>query len=116
MENFLEKALETANLMTNLANQRRALKEEFEQTLILFHNGGTFTVTKELINFINFLITAKNIEKTPVIDNNGIPIIINNLQLFLDSLVDLYFQSTNQYYHKYETLRQTKDIKNILDL
>lgn len=116
MDNFLEKALETANLMTNLANQKRALKEEFEQNQIYFYNGGTFTVSRELINFIDFLISKKNIEKTPVIDDNGVPVLIDNLQTFLDGLTDLYFQASNRYYHKYETLRQNKDIKSILDL
>jgi hypothetical protein len=116
VENFLEKALETANLMTNLANQKRALKEEFEQTQIFFYNGGTFTITTQLITFVNFLISKGYTGKVPLIDNNGVPILVENLDFFLDSLLDLYFQSTNKYYHKYEAIRQTKDIKNILDL
>jgi hypothetical protein len=116
LDPILEKALETANLMTTLANQKRALKEEYEQKLFYFYNGGTFKVTRETVSFVQSLVTMGYIENVVIVDDNNLPINIDNLQIFLENLLDLYTQAANTYFTKYEAVKKSRNITSILDL
>ena len=87
MTTNLDKAFELANLMTVVANQKRALKEEFEQATLYFYNGG-----------------------------NGNPIQIEDLNKFFDDIVNLYAQSSNAYLTGYQTIKTHRSINSILDL
>jgi len=53
MDKRLEKALEFSNYMVTLNNQKRILKEKFRENIVHYHNGGQFTVTQDLITFVN---------------------------------------------------------------
>jgi hypothetical protein len=116
LDPILEKALETANLMTTLANQKRALKEEYEQSLFYFYKGGTFKATRETISFVQSLINMGYIENIIVVDDNNLPINIENLKIFLENLLDLYTQAANTYFTKYEAVKKSRNITSILDL
>ena len=116
MDPILEKALETANLMTTLANQKRALKEEYEQKLFYFYNGGTFKVTREIVSFVQSLVNMGYIENVVVVDDNHLPINIDNLQTFLENILDVYTQSANNYFTKYEAVKKSRNITSILEL
>ncbi|NBP57205.1 hypothetical protein EBU71_11865, partial [bacterium] len=88
MDERLEKALEFANFMVSLNNQKRSLKEKYYTDCVYYHNGGTFKITKELITFIKALLDLDNNEQVIVIDDNDLPIRIENLKHFLDDIID----------------------------
>lgn len=116
MTTELDKAFEIANLMTVVANQKSLLKEEFEQSILYFYNGSTFVANQELISF---LYSIKNIGKTntfTVIDNNGLPVEITDLEKFLEDIVNCYVQAANSYLAAYQKIKNNKSIKSILDL
>lgn len=111
----LEKVMSIANTMTVLANQKRALKEEFEQSLIFFFNGGSFKVTKELISFVHSVKTISNYNEFVLIDDSGTPIKIEDLEKFLQDILGVYVVNSNSYLADYQKLKSSKTVESILD-
>ena len=112
----LEKVIEIAKTMTVLANQKRALKEEYEQSLIFFINGGSFKVTKELISFVHSIKVISNYNEFVFIDDSGTPIKIEDLDKFLADILNVYVTSSNSYLADYQKLKTSKTVESILDL
>lgn len=112
----LEKVIEMANTMTVLANQKRALREEYEQSLIFFVNGGSFKVTKELVSFVHSIKTVSNYNEFVLIDDSGTPIKIEDLDKFLSDILNVYVTSSNAYLANYQKLKTSKTVESILDL
>ena len=52
MDEALEKALDFSNYMVTFNNQKRIIREEFLEGLLIYQHGGMFTITKELICLI----------------------------------------------------------------
>ena len=94
MNEQVTKAFNIANLMATMANQKRILKEEFEQTLFYFHNGGTFQATPVLISYVQSLKLLE-LEETVIVDSNGIPILVKSLSNFLEQLLDCHVRANN---------------------
>ena len=116
MDKNIEKAFELSNLMVTVANQKRILKEEYEQSLFYFENGGTFKADN---NFISYVVTLKNLpndNRAILIDINSTPIEILNLHIFLENLLNVHFQANNAYFSKFLQLKKSRNIKNILDI
>lgn len=116
MDERIEKAFEVANLMATLSNQRRIIREEFEQKLVFYKNGGTFKVDPQLINFVNITINLGHVENVPFIDSNNFPVVIDNVQDFFDNLVSVYYESLNEYSVKFNEIKSKRKIKDIVDL
>lgn len=115
MDERIEKAFQTANFMATLSNLRKTALEEYQQSLIYYFQGSSFTVTRELIVFVHTLIELGNTESI-ILDDNHIPLKINNLQEFLGNLQDLYQQSTNEYLSKYASIKSKRKIEDLVNL
>lgn len=111
MDERLSKALEFSNYMTTINNQKRMFKEQYFENLIYFYQGGQFTVTKELVTFISLLLEKNNVSDIVVIDDNGRPIMIHDLEVFFDSLLDTYFTASNNYYQNYSSLNKKRNVE-----
>lgn len=111
MDSIVQKAFDVANYMTTLSNQKQILKEEFLQNLIHYQNGGTFTVTRELINFVKTLIDLDHTEDIILVDDNHTPISIDDATSFLHTLVAIYSSSVNEYYTKYSQLKNSRTVE-----
>lgn len=116
MEEKIQKAFEVANYMSTLAAQKKIFKEEYHQNLVHYHNGGTFKVTRELINFVETLVLKGHEANVILIDDNDLPIEIADLKKFSEEIVSRYFESVNEYYSKYSRLKKNRSIKGLLDL
>jgi hypothetical protein len=112
----IEKAFGIANYMMTLSGQKQILKEEYHQSLIFYHNGGTFTATRELINFVKTLIDISNSNSSVLVDINEIPIDIEDLTKFLATALATYQSSINAYYTAYSTLRKNRTVQGIMSL
>lgn len=115
MDIRLEKALEFANYMNTLNNQKRILKEKFLENTVHYLNGGKFTITKELINFCNTLV-HNNQTEVILLDDNDTPVQIDDLQNFFQNLIDIYVQNTNSYFSEYTKLKNNRFPKGLVDL
>jgi hypothetical protein len=112
----IEKAFEISNLMVTVANQKRVLKEEYEQSLFFFQNGGIFKADNQTICYVKTVTELLKESRAVIIDHNGTPIEINDLPKFIESLLNVHFQANNAYFSKFDILKKSKNIKNILSL
>jgi hypothetical protein len=115
MDDTLKKAFDIANYMAVLSNQRHILKEEFKQNLIHYENGGTFTITKELLNFVNTLILLGNAEDVVLVDDNEQPVNIENLINFFDTTMHIYQEAINEYYTKFQKIKTNRTVEGLIN-
>jgi adenosine/AMP kinase len=116
MDERIEKAFEVANYMATLSNQRRIVLEEYNQKLVHYINGATFQITPELINFTKTLLDIGKTTDVTLVDSNNFPVCISDVQKFFDSIVNIYFEATNEYNVKYSSLKSKRNILAIVDL
>lgn len=115
MDERLEKALEFSNYMVTLNNQKRILKEKYKENIVYYVNGGQFTITQELITFVNMLVDRDVGNDTVLVDDNEIPILIQDLDDFLGEILDMYFSAANQYYSDYKDLLTKRSTGKLVD-
>ena len=115
MDERLEKALEFSNYMTTLNNQRRLLHEKYLENTVHYLNGGKFSVTLELINFFQLLVNRKQ-ETVVILDDNKTPIEIENVEEFLDEILHIYFENTNEYHTRYNEIKVKRSVQGLLDI
>jgi len=113
MDERLEKALDFSNYMVTLNNQKRALKEKFLSDCVFYQNGGRFTITKDLINFCKTMIDFGNHDELILIDDNDLPIEIENLKDFFQKIVDIYFSASNSYHSEYQKIRNNRSVEKM---
>jgi len=115
MDTRLEKALDISNYMVTLNNQKRLLKEKYKENLVHYYNGGQFTVKQELISFCQSLSALSQTE-TILIDDNDIPVEIENLTDFLTNIIDTYVQASNAFLVDYNKLKTNRSVESIMDI
>lgn len=114
MDERLEKALNFSNYMVTLSNQKRSLKEKFLSDCVFYQNGGSFFVTKELINFCKTLLDSGNTEDVILIDDNDLPIEISDMDEFFQKILSIYFSASNSYYSEYQKIKSSRLIEKII--
>jgi len=115
MDERLEKALDFSNYMITLNNQKRILKEQFREQIIFYHAGAQFTVTKELLTFVTMLVETEHVENVVLVDDNETPAKIENLEAFLDDIMDVYFSATNTFHTEYTKLKNNRSVEKLTD-
>ena len=116
MDEKVQKAFDNANYMATLVSQKNILNEELAQNLLYYENGGTFTASKELINFTKTLLDIGYAENVVLVDDNNTPVNIEILQTFFDKIVSVYFESVNEFYNKHNALIKQRKIESLVDL
>lgn len=114
MDEKLSKALEFGNYSATLDNQKRMLQEKFVADTIYFVSGGQFTITKELINYCQTLVTN---DQTSVIliDDNNIPIDIESIEDFRSEIFDKYFVALNEYHTAYKKIEKSRSVNGLVE-
>jgi len=115
MDERLEKALEFSNYMITLNNQRKLIQEKFQEQSTHYYNGGKFSVTRDLIAFLQSLITL-NQTSTILIDDNDIPIEIEDLKKFAKDLYSTYFEAANEYLTEYNNIKKNRSVEGLISL
>lgn len=115
MEERLQKALEFANYRQTLNKQLQKLKIRAEGELIFAKNGGSFTINRELICFLDYL-NRTGVVEAALLDDNNLPILIADVSGFLKDITARYFEVTTDYLKEYQEIRKSRSVKSILDL
>lgn len=115
MDSRLAEALDFSNYMITLNNQKRLLKEQYQNDLIFYHNGGQFTITQGLVSFCQSLVSLEQ-ETSVLVDDNDIPIEIENLKKFTTDIIVHYAKATNKYLLEYNKLKVNRSVEGIIDL
>jgi hypothetical protein len=113
MDERLQKALEFSNYMITLDNQRRILKEKYQEDLLYYYKGGTFTATKELITFC-YSMKNSGQDEIVITDNNNIPVNVE-IDNFQEGISNTYFQASNKYFVEYDKLISNRSVEGIIE-
>ena len=113
MDERLEKALEFGNFTKTLNDQRRLLNEKYKEDLIFFHQGAQFTVTQTLLSFVSMLLQTGNTVSI-IVDDNNIPVRIDDLKKFNEDILDLYTSASNNYFNKYQQIKSSRSIEKLI--
>jgi hypothetical protein len=113
MDPKLERALESSQYRETLNNQMQALKSQVEVKLMYSINGGTFSVSPELITFVELLISKGQTESV-LLDINRTPILITDLKDFQTNILSRYYEVTNDYLTQYEKIRKARSVNKIV--
>ena len=115
MDERLEKALNFSNYMITLNNQRKLIQEKFQEESIHYYKGGKFSVTRDLIAFVQSLISLKQ-TNTILIDDNDIPIEVEDLESFATDLYSTYFEAANKYLTEYNNIKKNRSVEGLINL
>jgi hypothetical protein len=115
VDKLLEKAFDIANYAATFSSQIKILKEEFNQNLIYYHNGGVFTITKELICFVNLLKDSSTNKNVVLVDDNQTPIEILDIDKFLEEILSKYTFAVNSYYTRLSSMKSSRTVESILE-
>jgi hypothetical protein len=113
MDEKLKHALEASNLMTVINQQKRIIKQQHQSELVYYANGCQFTASQELISFCQSLLSLHQTQAV-VLDDNGIPSLIEDLTTFAEKLVETYSNASNAYFQKYENLKKQRSVEGIV--
>lgn len=115
MDERLQKALDHSNYMVTLNNQKRLLKEQYQENLVYYFNGGQFTITQQLISFCQSLISMDQ-DSVILIDDNELPISVDNISTFTKEILSKYFECSNRYLIEYNNLKKNRSVESIMNL
>lgn len=115
MDEKLKKALEVADLMTVINQQKRLCKEQYEADLVYYAGGFQYTANQEMVSFCQSLV-AMNQQQAVIIDDNGHPSLVEDLVEFANKIVQTYATATNTYYTRYNEIISKRNVEGILDL
>ena len=114
MDERLEKALDFSNYMLTLNNQKRLLAEKYQEELIHFYSGSQFTLTRELITFVNAMVSADQ-DEVVITDDNNIPCMVIDLADFYSEIINKYTSASNDYYTAYNSLKKNRSVEKLVD-
>lgn len=114
MDERLAKALEFSNYRSTIENQKRNLRSRVDALQTVTYNNGTFKADKATITFINTLIGLEQSDII-VVDERQNPIEISDPKDFLDTLLNAYNSSMNEFLAESKKLAKARSIKKIMD-
>jgi len=112
MDQRLKEALEFSQFRTTLQVLRTNLKNKAENQMTVSYNGGLFKADQNLIGFILGL-RSRDIKQYVVLDQNEIPIQINDIDEFVDVLIGANKQAMNQWYADYSKLKTSRNVSKL---
>ena len=115
MQSEFKKALDFSNYRKTFAIQRKTLKEKIQARLTYGVNGGIFKIDRQLLNFVELLISKNRKEGVVILDINDKPILIDNLEKFRDEVFDRYFTATNEYYEEYQKIKKARSVESLVE-
>ena len=112
MDQRLKKAIDFSNYAVTLSNQKRILNEKFKESCVYYFNGSQFTITQEIIGFCQALAHNTSII---LIDDNGIPVKIDNLLSFTADIIEIYTNASNEYLDEYNELKKSRSVEKLIN-
>lgn len=114
MDDRLQRALNFSNYRQTLHIQKQNLQQRMKNQLQVMQGPGMFLADQQMISFVKTLIDKEWTEAV-LIDSKQTPVKVDNLEEFLDKLIDAYFKATNEYYVASERLKRSRNIEALLE-
>lgn len=115
MDTKLEEALDLSNFITTFNNQKRLLWEKYQDDLLVYVNGHEIKITQELISLCDRLCSRNN-NTVVLIDSNNLPFEVENLEEFLENILDQFTQASNRYFTEYKKLKSSRSVEKVIDV
>jgi hypothetical protein len=116
MDDQLKAALDFSNFRQTFSIQQKILKEKTQAKLTYGFNGGIFKINRELISFVQSLLDKGRSSGVVLLDQNDIPVLVEDLSKFQDEIMDRYFTSTNEYLEEFQKLKKSRSVEKLIDL
>jgi len=114
MDEKLAKALEASKLLDIINQQKNLLQQQYQSDLIHYESGCQFTSSKELISFCQSLVSLEQ-DQIVLTDDNGIPILVDDLPRFTNNLVKTYAEASNKYFTEYNKIKKQRSVEGIFN-
>lgn len=111
MDSRLENALDFANFRMILSTRQKNLKRLFDNKLLFHYNSGIFKATPEFLAFLVTVIMRERQGGFIFIDQNDIPIHVENLDDFYNEAFKKYKTAIKQYYESHKKLNEAREIR-----
>lgn len=105
MEKSLETIIKKSDRMLSVRLNRLAIKEKFDADITFGLNGGIFKIDQLLITFVNTLLLRGKTHTVVLLDINQTPILIEDLNEFLLTIMDRYFMALGKYHAGHQDLK-----------
>jgi hypothetical protein len=115
MDERLEKALEFSNFLETQNNQKRIFLKQYKDNLIHYAFGHKFTASTQLINLLSVLLETDQ-EQIIILDDNEIPVVIDNPKEFMKDIVGVYIFASRKYAKDYDDIRQNRSVEGLTNL
>lgn len=115
MDDRLAKALDHAHYKATVTTARKNLLLRYQNALLHSCNGGVFTITRELILYVESQVRSGLLDMI-LIDDKQNPIMIATPSVFLQDIEATYHEATNRYFTDFENLRKARNVKTVVGL
>lgn len=109
----LQAALAQSNYRITLVNQKQNALLKLQKNSMYSINGGTFSITPELISFVTSLLHLGK-DEAILLDINKNPISIVDLQDFADTIVQVYYEHMNDYWFEIKSITKNRNTKGLI--
>jgi hypothetical protein len=114
MEERLEKALAFSEYRKTIDNRKKALRRRYKNMLSVHYANGQFVADQATIAFVGALANS-DYKSAVILDVKENAIEITDILEFRDSLLESYFQATNEYSVEMARLAKARNIKKAMD-
>jgi hypothetical protein len=115
MDERLERALDFGNLQHTLYLEKKRIQARLRRDLELIYGGGRFTIDRNFVVFLE-LLNPDDDGSVTILDDNLIPIRIQDPTVFQKEVRNTYFRAVNQYRVDFEDLRKKRSVKTVVGL
>lgn len=114
MDEKLKDAYDFANYSLTLDRQKHLAKQNFTDNSVYYFNGGKFTATLDLMTSC-WVLVASGEQNVVLLDDNQIPVKVDDLQAFMNEVIDKYTQSATTYYNEYQRIIKNRTVEGLVD-
>ena len=115
MDERLEKALEFSNFLETQNNQKRIFLKQYKDNLIHYAFGHKFTASTQLITLLSVLLETDQ-EQIIILDDNEIPVVIDNPKEFMKDIVGVYIFASRKYAKDYVDIKENRSVEGLINL
>ena len=113
LDKRFQEAVESSNFRTALNLQKKNARLKLDASLVYAVNGGSFVIDQLLISFVSTLISQQKTSAV-LLDVNGNPTLIEDLSLFLEKIIDTYYEATNEYLVEIKRINKSRNTKSVV--
>lgn len=113
LDKRFQEAVESSNFRTALNLQKKNARLKLDASLVYAVNGGSFVIDQLLISFVSTLISQQKTSAV-LLDVNGNPTLIEDLSLFLEKIIDTYYEATNEYLVEIKRINKSRNAKSVV--